>query len=72
MPHIVVDERQAELVAQAHGLVQVRDPDGRVVGYITPAPTEEEIARAKLRFGSNEPTYTTQQVLDHLRSLENP
>ena len=70
MSHIVVDQTQAELVAQARGLVQVRDPDGRVVGYITPAPTDEEIARARLRFGSNEPTFTTAQVLDHLRSLE--
>jgi hypothetical protein len=72
MSHIVVDAGQAEVLAQARGLVQVRDQDGHVVGYITPAPTEDEIARARLRFGSDEPTSTTQQVLDRLRSLERP
>ncbi|HVA46813.1 MAG TPA: hypothetical protein VNH11_10650 [Pirellulales bacterium] len=73
MPHIVVDTTEAELIAAAGSTVHVRDPKGRLVGFITPAPPEEEIAAAKARLaeGRKGPTYTTAEVLAHLRSLEN-
>ncbi len=72
MPHIVVDEQQAAIIAQAGRSVQVLDPNGNIVGYVTPVPSPDEIARAKksLDEGAGGPVYTTQQVLEYLRSLE--
>ena len=73
MPHIVVDTDEAEMITKAGRTVHVRDPKGRLVGFITPAPPEEEIALAKARLaeGPQGPTYTTEEVLAHFRSLEN-
>ncbi|HET6879596.1 MAG TPA: hypothetical protein VFI31_05565 [Pirellulales bacterium] len=61
---------EAEMIASAGRTVQVRDPNGRLVGFITPAPREEEIAAARTRLaeGPQGPTFTTEQVLAHLRS----
>lgn len=72
MPHIVVDLDEAEMIARAGRSVQVRDPNGNLVGFITPAPPADELAaaRARLAEGPQGPTYTTQEVLAHLRSLE--
>lgn len=72
MPHIVVDSAQAETIVKFGRQVQVRDPRGKIVGFIDPAPSDEEMALAKARLaaGPNGPTYTTQEVIDHLRSLD--
>lgn len=72
MPHIVVDPAQAETIVRFGRNVQVRDPNGKIVGFINPAPYDEEIALAKARLaeGPKGPTYTTQEVLAYLRSLE--
>lgn len=71
MTHIIVSEEQAAVIARAGRNVQVRDPQGRLIGYIKLAPPEEEIAKAKARLaaGAQGPTHTTEQVLEHLRSL---
>jgi hypothetical protein len=73
MSDIVVNMDVAEMITTAGRTVHVRDPNGRLVGFITPAPPEEEIAsaRARLAEGRQGPTYTTAEVLAHLRSLEN-
>jgi len=72
MSHIVVDEQQAAIIARAGRSVQVLDPKGNIVGYVTPVPSPEEIARAKKSRdqGAGGPVYTTQQVLEYLRSLD--
>ena len=70
MLHITLDQQQAEILAQAGKLIQVLDQQGRLIGFIEPAPTEEEIARALSRRDLDEPEYTTAEVLEHLRSLE--
>jgi hypothetical protein len=70
MPHIVLSEEQAKVVASALQPVQVRDAKGTVLGVIPSIWTEEDIAEAKRRLASNGPWYTTEQVLAHLRSLE--
>ncbi len=71
MTHIMVSEEQAAIIAQAGSNVQVRDPQGRLIGFIKLAPSDQEIAKAKERLASGPggQTYTTAQVLDHLRSL---
>jgi hypothetical protein len=70
MPQIVLPREQAELVAQALEPVQVCDPSGAVLGVIEPIWTHDEIAEAKRRLSTDQPRYTTAQVLEHLRSLE--
>ena len=72
MKHIVVDKQQADVIRSSARSVQVLDSAGRLVGFFTPAPPEEEIARmnARLSEGPNGPVYTTAEVLEHLRSLE--
>ena len=70
MHHIVVDDQQAKLIAEATESVEIRDPQGRHLGYVAHGFTDEDIALAKNRLASNGPRHTTQQVLDHLQSLE--
>lgn len=70
MTHIVVDDEQAKLLAQACGTVEIRDSHGKQLGYVAPVFTDEDIAIAKRRLASDEPRRTTQQVLERLRSLE--
>jgi hypothetical protein len=83
MNYIILDPTQTASVAAATDPLEVRAPDGTVLGFIHPKrpaaaePREDpdfsaaDIAEAKRRLASNSPRYTTQQVLDHLRSLEN-
>jgi len=63
------------------GIAEIRDAEGKVLGYYTSAAERERqfYERAKLHFDplemerrakSNEPGYTFEQVMDHLRSLE--
>jgi hypothetical protein len=69
MLHIVLTDEQAKVVATALKPVQVRDTRGNVLGCINPVWTEEDIAEARRRLASDEPYYTTAQVLEYLRSL---
>ncbi len=79
MTRITIDET---LVTKLHGLSQVVElcaPSGRVLGQfvptvdmsewepLSPDVTEEELDR---RERSTEKRYTTEEVLEHLRSLE--
>ena len=68
--HIVVDAEQAVLIARSIHRLEVRDHQGRSLGYLTPGPSDEELAKLKARLAVNQPTYTTAEVLEHLRSLE--
>ena len=70
MRHIVVDDQQAKLITETQETLEIRDAQGRHIGYVAHLCTEEDIAIARQRLASGEPRYTTQEVLDHLRSLE--
>jgi hypothetical protein len=71
MTQIILTREQARVVARAQAKVQVCDPDGNVLGYLEPVDfTPEEIAEAKRALASAERRYTTAQVLEYLRSLE--
>ncbi|MBV9126023.1 MAG: hypothetical protein JO112_21940 [Planctomycetes bacterium] len=70
MIQIVLNDEQAKTVASSLKPVQVRDGKGNVLGYIAPLWTEEDIAEARRRLASDQPRYTTAQVLEYLRSLE--
>lgn len=75
MIRIVLDDEQAKAIIAAKDQVEVCDENGRVLGVIDRAIpparfSEEEIARAKRNLATPGPRYTTEQVLEHLRSLE--
>ena len=70
MHHIVVDDQQAKLISEATESVEIRDARGRHLGYVAHGFSDEDIAIAKDRLASDEPRYTTREVLDHLQFLE--
>jgi hypothetical protein len=70
MPHIIVDDQQAKLISEATGDVEVRDPQGRHLGNVGHGFSDEDRLVAQQRLASDHPRFTTQEVLDHLRSLE--
>ncbi len=70
MVHIVVNEEQAKIIHKTSGRVEVRDSQGNLLGFISANSTTEEIAIAKGRMESDELRHTTQEVLEHLQSLE--
>lgn len=69
---IVVDDEQAALISASDGALQVCNSQGAVIGYARPWPSPAEIAefKARLAAGPQEPTYTTAQVLEYLRTLD--
>jgi hypothetical protein len=70
MLHIVVDDQQAKVISEATDSVEIRDIHGRHLGYVAHDFTDEDIAIAKQRLASDRLHYSTQEVLAHLRSLE--
>ena len=70
MQHIIVNDQQAKLISEATDSVEIHDARGSHLGYVAHAFTDEDVAIAKQRMASAEPRYSTQEVLDHLRSLD--
>lgn len=70
MNFITIDEQQARILLESPGEIEVRDRQGNRLGYVARSFSADEIAEAKRRLASSGPWYTTQQVLDHLGSLE--
>jgi hypothetical protein len=80
---LTVDEKTLALLRQADELAEIRDASGAVVGFFTPVEMEKarqyadlaakvdpaEIQRRKSAHG---PKHSTEQVIDHLNSLERP
>ena len=72
MREIILSHEQAEVIAAATEEVRIRDPQGNVVATVMPALSHEEsqiVAEAKRRLASDQPRYTTSDVIDHLQSL---
>jgi hypothetical protein len=67
MLQIILDDEQARLLASALKSVEIRDRQGNLLRVIPPVWTEEDVADAKKRLASDEPRYTTAEVLKHLR-----
>src|SRR5438270_261183 len=70
MPHIVLSEEQARLVATAYEPVEVRDPKGNVIGRLEPKNLAEIVAECKRRLASNEPRYSSEHTQALLQALE--
>jgi hypothetical protein len=69
---LVLTPEQASLLSQTPGRLLIYLPDGSIAGYLSDRPvfTAEEIAAAERAAESPGPWYTTQQVLDHLRTFD--
>jgi hypothetical protein len=70
MIQIILNDDQAGVVQRALNPVELRNGQGRLIGYVSPPPSSAIVAEAKRRANSVGPWHTTQQVLDHLTSLE--
>ena len=70
MQHLVLSDEQARIVSQSSEGIEIRDRNGKHLGYVAHGFSDEDIAIAKQRMASDEPRHTTREVLDHLRSLE--
>jgi hypothetical protein len=80
MNEIVLTAEQASILSSSEGPVAIRRPDGTYIGWVSPKAnfivpdacpfTPEEIAAAESRADGPGPWYTTEQVLEHLKSLE--
>ena len=57
MKHIVVDDQQAKLITETKETLEIRDVQGRHLGYVAHAFTDEDIAIARQRLASGEPRY---------------
>jgi hypothetical protein len=68
MTHIVVDDQQAKLIAETSGSIEIRDRQGFHLGYVAHGFSDEDIVIAKRRSLSEETRFTTQQVVNRLRS----
>jgi hypothetical protein len=67
MTQLVLDTQQAQMVASTRETIEICDPDGKVLGVLTPA---DEIAEAKRRIASaNEGDWmSTAEVLEKLKA----
>lgn len=83
MVAVTVDSKIRSQFADAPSQIEVRDEQGKLLGYFTPAwlgtaddyrRAREQIDRGELerRKASQEPCYSTAEVLDYLKSLEKP
>jgi hypothetical protein len=69
MSHIVLDELQANVVLHAKGAVEIRDRNGKHLGYLVHGFTDEDFRIARERAASDEPRYTTEEMLKQLAAL---
>jgi hypothetical protein len=69
MPYITVSEEQARLIVESADCIEIRDHGGRHLGFVTHQFMGDDIAIARARIESDQPRYTTQEVLNHLESL---
>jgi hypothetical protein len=70
MTELVIDDALAQTIAEAAGPIQLRDRLGRYLGRIIRDPvTPADIAEAQRRLASDQPRYSTVEVLAHLDAL---
>ncbi len=72
MPHIVLTEEQARVLAESKGQVEVYDAQGRLMCFMDwlGTPLEEIIAECKRRRASGKPGIPSERVKAMLRRFE--
>lgn len=68
MPTVILNDEQAQIV-RTSASVEFQDRSGKIIGRYVPADLEEDIRIAKERLANPGKTYTTEEVLEHIRSL---
>ena len=69
MPHIVLNEEQARVVAGASEVIELRDEGGKVLARVEPPVPEAEIAEAKRRLASGQRRWPSARVQELLATL---
>jgi hypothetical protein len=70
MVQLVLTDEQLRLLESAGYSLPIVDAAGRLVGMASPPPfTDEEIAAAKRALASDQPRYTTAEVIEKLLAL---
>lgn len=69
MADIVLTAEQAQIVAHATGNIVLRDPEGRLLGYVSHGFTAKDIEEAKQRLAAPGERSTTAEVLAQLQEL---
>jgi hypothetical protein len=67
---LFLTDEQMKLLVQAMRPVQVCDPQGVVLGMVDPELSPAFLAELKRRAAAPGPRYTSEQVRNHLRALE--
>jgi hypothetical protein len=70
MDRIQLTPEQIEVYTAAEDLIEVCDPDGKVVGRILSAQLQETVADIKRRRQTPGPMYSSAQVREMLQRLE--
>ena len=81
MTSLTADDNMLRILSQVNELAEIRDASGRVIGFFAPVSVERAdlYAQAAAQVDPTEiqrrkepgrKTHTTQEVLDHLKSLE--
>ena len=78
MAELFVTDEQARIICGADAAIPIRDSEGKVIGHAISVTsesgssvlTEEQVTEAEKRLDSDGHWYSTAQVLDHLRGLD--
>ena len=72
MRDVLVSDELLRAIAESGGEVRFVNAQGEVLGRFEPELTADELSEIRRRLASSEPRYTTDQVLQRLRSANSP
>ena len=72
MRDVLVSDELLRAIAESNGEVRFVNAQGEVLGRFEPELSAAEIQEIRRRLASREPRYTTDQVLERLRSADSP
>ncbi len=67
---IVLTEEQSKLIASASDRIELRDQNGRHLGFVSGYATDEDFRLAKEALASDDERHTFAEVRARLKSLE--
>jgi hypothetical protein len=70
MVQVVATSDQAKLFAESNECIEMVDANGKLLGTVVRPPSDEDIRIAKLRIAEGGKRHSTDEVVAHLRSLE--
>lgn len=70
MVRVVITPDQAKLLSESSERVEIVDVSGKTLGTLLRPPSDEDVQIAKERTEQGGKRYTTDEVVSHLRSLQ--